>query len=49
MFKKIKTISEKFKSKLSCSSCTCSYTCTAWKKVIAASIIGIIVGVVITL
>ena len=47
MFKKIKVLSEKIKDKLSCSSCSCTYSCTAWKKVIAAAVIGIIVGAVL--
>tara|TARA_R100000908_G_scaffold65187_1_gene52645 strand:+ start:3722 stop:3871 length:150 start_codon:yes stop_codon:yes gene_type:complete len=49
MLKRIKVLSEKIKDKLSCSSCSCSYSCTAWKKVIAAAVIGIIVGVVLIL
>tara|TARA_R110000824_G_scaffold146593_1_gene315600 strand:- start:135 stop:284 length:150 start_codon:yes stop_codon:yes gene_type:complete len=49
MFKRIKVVLEKIKDSLSCSSCSCSYSCTAWKKVIAAAVIGIIVGVVLIL
>jgi hypothetical protein len=49
MLKRIKVLLEKIKDKLSCSSCSCSYSCTAWKKVIAAAVIGIIVGVLLVL
>jgi|TARA_R100001594_G_scaffold147592_2_gene200892 ElaB/YqjD/DUF883 family membrane-anchored ribosome-binding protein len=45
----LKKVKEWIKGKLSCVSCSCSYECTSWKKVIAAAVIGLIAGVLINL
>jgi len=49
MIEKIKNIPEWIKNKLNCSSCSCSLDCTVWKKIVAAAVIGICIGVVVTL
>ena len=35
----------KGKSLLSCSSCSCSYECTVWKKILLALALGLVIGI----